>query len=81
MYFNPAYYKTTVNLLSLENEPSTLFEAQMNDVQWLTEKRKARLEKAATKCKEIFHVGNICTDYELPSSAQETAPLFRISTE
>ena len=81
MYCNPAYYRTTLNMLSLANNPSTLFEAQVNDLQWLTAKRKARLERAATNCKEIFHVGNICTDYELPSSAQETfqelAPLIQ----
>ena len=36
-------------------------------------KRKERLSKATTKCKEIFHVGNLVTDYELPSSAPETS--------
>ena len=49
MYFNPTYYRTTLNLLSLENNPSTIFEAQANDLQWLTAKRKERLAKAVKK--------------------------------
>ena len=48
---------------------------------WLTEKRKARLSKAAIKCKQLFHVGNLVTDYQLPSktseTSQELAPLCK----
>ena len=73
MFFNPAYYKQTLNLLSLENHPGSIFEEQAKDLQWLTEKIKARLAKAAIKCKELFHVGNLVTDYQLPSSSEETS--------
>ena len=85
MYFNPSYYRTTLNLLSLDNHPSSLFEEQIKSVEWICEKRKARLKRAATRCKEVFHVRNLCTDYGLVSSSnessQEIAPLIKRSIE
>ena len=36
IYFNPTYYRTTLNLLSLENNPITIFEEQAKDLSRLT---------------------------------------------
>ena len=63
----------TINLLSLDNHPGSIFEEQAKDLLWLTEKRKSRLSKAAIKCKQLFHVGNLVTDYQLRSQSSETS--------
>ena len=81
MFYNPAYYSNQLNILSLENHPSQLFETQNQNVQWITEKREARLRKAATKSRQTLAVGNIVTDFLALSSTTESsaeiAPLVR----
>ena len=57
----------------MDNHPGSIFEEQAKDLLWLTEKRKSRLSKAAIKCKQLYHEGNLVTDYQLPSKSSETS--------
>ena len=54
LFYNPSYFEQQIDLLSLQNHPDHLFDQQNNNIEWISQKRKARLKRASARCREIF---------------------------